>query len=150
MATDEIAVAVDVALSGGGTLSLEDPDNGYEIVSIGPGARTWRRDVIEGRYTHGRALMNAVLDVRTMPIVVRVLGTPWTQVRSRAQAMIDAVSERAWLLTVTIEGVADTYLCEPADVALAGGDEWDKFGIMADQQTYVLSIPYDPVEVALP
>lgn len=147
---DEISIAVDIALTPSGTLSLEDPANGYEIVGVGPGGRTWRRDVVEGRYTHGRTLLNAVLETRTMPLRVRVSGATWVEVATRAQAMVDAVSERMFLMTITIEGVATPAVCEPADVALAGSDEWDKFGIMALQQDYVLTIPYDPVKVALP
>ena len=150
MPVDEIAVALTVSLAGGGTLALEDPDNGYEIVGFGPGGRSWRRDAVEGRYTHGRTLINAVLESRVLTAQIRISGASWVQVQTRAQAMIDALSPLAYLVTSTVEGVATPMVCEPADVALAGSDQWDKFGIMANQQEYVLTIPYDPVKVALP
>ena len=148
--TIENSVAVDVKVSRPSPqspLALEDPVNGYSVVSVGPGGRTWRRRTVEGEYVHGRVLVNATLDTRTMPLVVQVEGANWAQVRSRAQTMIDAVSQFAYTITTVLDGVSDTYVCEPADVALAGGDEWDKFRLMARQQVYVLTIPYDPVKV---
>lgn len=142
--SDEIAVSVAVSRSSGGPLQLENPAGGYEIVDQGPGARTYRRSFVEGRYVHGRTLLVATLEARTLVIVVKVSGATWQQVRTRAQAMFTALSQHSYTVTATIDGVTDTYVCEMADIALAGGDSWSKFHIMAKQHDYVLSIPYDP------
>lgn len=141
---DDISVSVKVSRASEGPLELDNPAGGYEVVEQGPGARTYRRSVIEGRYVHGRTLLVSTLETRTLVMVVRVLGDNWQQVRTRAQVLIDAVSQHAYTITADIDGVVDTYVCEPADVALAGADTWSKFHIMANQHEYVLSIPYDP------
>ena len=125
-------------------LQLEEPGV-YEIVSIGPGGRTWRRRTVEGTYQHGRRSIGEVLETMTVPLVVRVHGTSWSQVSNRAQTLIDAVSQHTYILTVLMEGVTSQWLCEPAEVRMVAGDAWDKFEAMALQQTYQLTIPRDPI-----
>lgn len=150
MATsNEIDLALTVTREGMEDLALEDPANGYELVNTGPGMRTWRRDYVEGTYVHGRTLLNAVLETRTMPLVVRVMGDTWQEVATRAQVMFDAVSQFVYLATLTMDDVVYYFVCEPADIAISGQDTWDKHRVMACQQEYVLSIPYDPLKVGL-
>lgn len=150
MATsNDITITMTVTREADTPLALEDPDAGYEIVAVGPGGRVWRRDYVEGTYVHGRTLLNAVLDVRTMPVIVRVMGDTWQEVATRAQAMVDALSQFAYLATVTMEDVTYYFVCEPGDVTISGSDVWDKHRVMACQQEYALTIPYDPVKVSL-
>lgn len=139
---DILNVAGSVSRSGG-ALNLES--GGYEIVAVGPGGRSWRRSTVEGRYQHGRALIGAVLEQGALPLVVRVKGSSWSQVSNRAQALVDAFSQTSYTLTITIENVTNRWRCEPADIQIAGGDEFQKFHAMANQQEYVLSIPRDPI-----
>lgn len=146
---DELAVSVAVSREGTTALELDAPGT-YDVVEVGPGARTWRRATLPGRYVHGRTLVDARLEVRSLALVVRVHGDTWGEVRTRAQAMIDAVSAFAYTVTVTLDGVADTYVAEPADVAIVGGDTWQKHHMMARQQEYQLTIPVDPVRTSLP
>lgn len=149
MPSDQISISLSLSRVDAEDLHLEAPESGYELVSVGPGGRVWRRDFVEGTYVHGRTLLNAVLETRTMPVVVRVKGDTWVEVRERAQDMIDALSQFVYLATLTIDGVTDYLVCEPGDVAIAGSDSWDKHRIMDNQQEYVLTIPYDPVKVSL-
>lgn len=149
MTTDQIDVSITVSREGTTDLELEDPASGVEVVTFGLGGREWIRDTVEGRYFHGRVMLNKRLATGTAFLVLRVLGGTWQEVRTRHQAVVDAFSQDAYLLTATIDGVTDVRVCEAADIAPAGGDEWNKFEIMAGQHQWLFSIPYDPVRTAL-
>lgn len=128
-------------------LSLEDPGV-YEVIAFGAGARAWRRDTVEGRYQHGRVLIGAVLASTTAVLQVRVLGATWEEVTTRSTTLVDAFSQLAYSLTVTVEGVTTTLACEAADIALLGGDVLQKHHAMSGMQEYQLTIPRHPVPTA--
>lgn len=94
---------------------------------------------------HGRRSLGEVLNTTTVPLVVRVHGSTWSQVANRAQVMIDAFSQHSYTLTVTIETVVHQWSCEPADVSIVGGDAWQKFHAMARMQEYQISVPRHPI-----
>lgn len=129
-----------------GTLQLDAPGT-YEIMEFGPGGRTWRRNRIEGRYQHGGRSVGEVVASATLTGAVRVYGETWAQVRTRAQAMIDAFSQHAYIVVAEIDGVIDYYACEPADVTIVGGDVWQKHHLMAKMQEYQFTMPYDVLGV---
>lgn len=137
-----LSVSVQVA-----NLQLSQPGV-YEVVSVGPGGRSWRRHTVEGRYQHGRALIGSVMDTTTAVLVVRVYGATWAQVNTRTTAMIKAFSNRTYPLKVTINGVTHEWVCEPADIALVGGDSWQKFHTMAGMQEYQIMVPRSPVPLS--
>lgn len=125
-------------------LELDDPGT-YEVVSVGPGARTWRRTTVQGRYQHGRRSVGEVLDTMTVAAVVRVYGSTWTEVSNRAETMIEALSQHTYTVIATIDDVVHEWTCEPADVSIVGGDTWQKHHAMSGMQEYQLSIPRDPI-----
>lgn len=148
MRTD-LPISCTVSRTSGGPLQLQSPGT-YEVVDLGLGARSWRRTTLEGRYQHGRALLGAVLDTMTIPLVVRVYGASVQEVSTRAQTLIAAVSQQAYTITCVLGGTGAatfTWSCEPADVQLAGGSV-NKFQLMQHQQEYVLAIPRDPIPIA--
>lgn len=148
MRTD-LPVSCTISRPSGGPLELQAPGT-YEVVGLGPGGRSWRRHTVEGRYQHGRALLGAVLDTMTVALVVRVYGASQSQISTRAQTLITAVSQMSYTVSVTLGGTGSVnyqWKCEPADVQIAGG-EFDKYHLMAGHQDYVLSIPRDPNPVA--
>lgn len=138
-----LTVSAQVSRTSGGPLQLSNPGV-YEVVSVGPGGRSWRRHTVEGRYQHGRRLIGAVLETGTAVLVVRVYGSSWSQVSSRATTLINAFSAQSYTLQVTINGVTTQWECEPADVSLVGGDSWQKFHAMSNMQEYQILIPRHP------
>ncbi len=142
----DLDVSAVVSRTSGGDLELSDPGT-YEVVSIGPGGRTWRRRLVSGPYMHGHRSLGEVLESMTVPMVVRVYGSSWVQVNNRAQTLIDALSQHAYTLTVTIDTVVHKWACEPADVTLVGGDSWQKHHAMAHMQEYQITAPRDPVPI---
>lgn len=148
MTTDEIPVSLIVSRAGG-SLQLEAPGSGRELVSWGASGRTWRRSVVDGRWVHGRTLLSATMEQGVASLVMRVHGSTWVQARQRMNEVIDALSQERYLLTATVDGAIDRHVCEPADMELAGGSEWNKYEIMENQQTLVFTIPYHPTRTAL-
>lgn len=141
-----MADTLNISVLVNGSLQLSNPGV-YEIVTVGPGERAWRRTTVEGKYQHGRKLIGAVLDTGSVTMVVRVYGNTWNVVNTRAKTMIDAVSRPSYTLQVTLDGVVNQWTCEPADISLVGGGGWQKFHAMARMQEYQLIIPRDPVPV---
>lgn len=147
MATPDIAVSVVVdrtALTLA-ALELDDDEVKFSIIEWGPGSRTFRRSTVEGPFQAGRRLLGAVLDVRSISGAVRVYGASWTEVRTNAEEMFAALSQRSFLITETIDSAVSQYICEPADIAFVGGDTYQKHHIIRKMQEYVLSIPFDPL-----
>lgn len=124
----------------GEDLELETPGV-WELVSIQMPARTWRRNTVEGSYQHGRALVSAVMESATLTVVVRCLGDSWEDVEDARKALFGALAQRAYTVTVKVEGEIGTWDAEPADIT--GGLE--KFQAMAGMQEYVLTIPVYPI-----
>lgn len=143
----DLDITATITRATGGPLAIEDP-NVYRVIAFGPGGRTWRRDTVSGRYQHGRALLNAVLESGTALMQVRVYGATWVEVCNRAQAMVDAFSQMTYVLTVTIEGATTSLACEAADITLMGGDVFQKHHAMAGMQEFQLVIPRDPQPIA--
>lgn len=120
----------------------------YQVVSAGPGALGWRREVATSPYVHGETLVSAVKDVGRAPLVVRALGTSASQLDTRIAALVRAFEQFSYSITLTIDGVVKTWTCEPADYAPGDSGTLDKFGLMAKMQEIHFDIPRHPVPVA--
>lgn len=144
---DELALTGSVTRSAQGALSL-DVAGTYRIVSFAEGGVLWRRSTVQGKYQRGRRLVQAQQDTVTDVLLVRVYGSSWPEVNNRVKALRDAFSQFAYQLTVTINGVARTTACEPADMDVVGEDSRRK-GLMFEHMREIqLSIPRDPHLVA--
>jgi hypothetical protein len=129
-----------VTFSGDTDLTITDGDD-YELVSVVATGRSWRRRTVEGTYMHGRALLGAVLDAGTLTVQVRCKGDSWVSTANRYQELLPYVTPLSYEVTVTIEGVATTYTCEPADVEAP----LEKFSAMAKLLDVTLTIPVSPL-----
>lgn len=127
-------------------LNIEAP-GAYRVVSVATGGRSWKRDTAESRWVHGRVLVSARLDVELVRMVVRCYGATAAALDTNTAALVTAVSQWTYDLTVALDAVVHTWRCEPADLGPVDGD-LDKFSLMAEQQSYVLSIPRAPVPLA--
>jgi len=133
-------ITAQVTLSGPPSLTLEHPGQ-YELIGVGLGGRQWRRATVEGRYQNGRVLLGAVLETQILTVQVRCLGSSWTAVNNRRQDLFEALQHMSGTVTVTINGVTNTYTCEPADITPGSGDVLDRFRVIANMEEFVLSIP---------
>lgn len=146
-----LAATVTRTLVPGGPLAdLALEASSYRIVSVGPGAGTWRAQMVESPFVHGAFLVAAVKALQSAPLVVRVIGSSRSNLDTLVAAMLRAFEQSTYRLTVTVDGQANTWDCYPADVAAMGTGEWDGSHMRSFQQTYAFQIPRQPVPVAGP
>lgn len=126
-------------------LAVQDPANGYEVASIGPGSRSWRRETVKNQYVHGETQVTAVLDAQQWPVTIRVSGATLAQANARLDALIDAVSQFAYYSGVIIDGEGWIWACGPADLSVGESGEFSKFHLMAKIFEVTMTIPRNPV-----
>ena len=117
----------------------------FDLVAFGAGGRTWRRETVEGRYQHGRALVGAVLATQSLSVHVRITAPTWAAVTAYYEILAGAVSQFSYTVTAVVEGETTVYTCEPGDISMVSGDTLSKFHAMVGMQEYLLTIPYSPV-----
>jgi len=126
-------------------LELNDPANGYDVISVGPGSTSWRRETVKSPWVHGETLINAVKDVGIAPLSIRVMGSSAAQKETRLGALLAAFSQFNYVQTVTINGVGYAWACQPADWSVGDDGEFEKFFEMTHRSQVKLSIPRYPV-----
>lgn len=104
-------------LDAAGTLVLDmTVANGYEIVGLNPGDRTWRTIDTQSPFVDGTHTIASVLDSNTLEAVFRIRGVTWVVVEQRYQALLAAISQQSWLFSETSEGVSKVWrTSRPAD-----------------------------------
>ena len=123
--------------------------NGYEVVTLGEGLRSFRRTTVESEWVPGRILLNAVLDAQTSSMTVRCGADTQDAMRALINSARDAMGALSYILQVSLGGFTEKWLCEPADSAV--GDDtgtYDKFSLMAVKQQIAFTIPRSPILVA--
>lgn len=120
--------------------------NGYEIMGagLGIGAKSFRRQTVESPYVSSRTLVGAVLDVVEGRLAVRVNGATHLELRTRINALVAAMEQRAFTLRINIEGNIDNYRCECADSAIGDGGTYDEMHAANLLQQVTFSFPHDP------
>lgn len=126
-------------------LELSDPVNGYNVISVGPGSTSWRRETAKSPWVHGEVLINAVKDVGIVPLGVRVFASSAATKETRLGALLAAFSQFEYVMTITINGVAYAWSCQPADWSIGENGSFDKFYEMVHQTEVSLSVPRVPV-----
>jgi len=125
-------------------LFVEDPVNGCQVVEYGLGALSWRRQVASSPFLPD-VLTAAVKETRRQNLVVRVTGPTAISLNTRVQALLRAVEQFSYFMTVTLNGVQIQYLADPADYVVGSSEALDKHGLMIHQQTVQLLIPTTPI-----
>lgn len=130
-------------------LSLENP-GAYRVVALAPGGIVWRRHTAESKWVHGRTLISAIKDAAQLGLVLRVYGSTQAALEVNTATLLAAFEQWSYDLAVSVDGVAHSWRCEPADYGPAGGEDdgWDRFSLMAFQQAYRFTIPRAPVPLA--
>jgi hypothetical protein len=136
-----------------GSLQLNNPANGFVLVSWSSGTIGYRRDEAEpSQFLHGKLYNAHVKDEATRLLVVRVIAPSLSQWVARKDILLDAVSHINYTVVISANGVTiDQWnYCQPAQIEMVGiGGESDKgwlgFDAPQPQQEYALEIPSSPV-----
>ena len=93
---------------------------------------------------HGREVTSAALEQSSLALEVAVQGTTSSDLRTKRVALTTALSQFTYTVTVTVDGVAQTWACDPANWSVSGGTvphaHQDQF-----VQVMTLTIPVHPI-----
>lgn len=143
-----ISLSIDRTALGLGPLVFSSPDTGLWLNEEGLSrpAKTQRRTYAgESKWVNGSTLVSSVLEQSSLPF------TGYAQAATQAElvAMQDEVEEAlfqwAYDVTVTENGVARTWACDPADVSWGDFDSGMSAALMVRA---TVTIPVYPIAVA--
>ena len=138
-----LAVTIDRTALGLAALDVNAPGSGFAVVSLGPGTSTMRLDYARSPVSDGAVLTNARAEIRNALVVVRCYGTP-AQIQANLEQVEAAVRQRTYTITVTIDGVVDTWTCLPATHARGSSGTYNADELLAGWQDITLDIPRQP------
>lgn len=107
-------------------------------------AGVWRRSYATSPYVHGRLLTGAVLEQTEIPLPIRVDANTAAVLAQRVKALINAISQFTYTLTLDLDGEVTSWTCEPADYT-PGGDTYFKGHYAGYRQHVGLTIPVYPI-----
>lgn len=98
-------------------LVLTDEANGFVIArnGIGPGAASKRKITVTAPWVEGRFLVNAIADIQTLKVDVRVSGPDFDWLDARIMEVVAAFSQWDFNLEVQVDGVDHQWQCEMCD-----------------------------------
>jgi|LauGreDrversion4_2_1035121.scaffolds.fasta_scaffold436237_2 hypothetical protein len=95
-------------------LEINDHEN-YYIAELGDLSVAWRRVVTSSPYVDGEITTQRSRQNTNRQVTVEVLGTDWGNAQANARALIDALSQDEFEMTITQDTEVTTYLCEASD-----------------------------------
>lgn len=123
--TAAASVSIDRTSLSLGALTIGDnPGDAYCLTPTGLGdpEMVWRvASMPDSASIHGREITAAALEVSSLPIEVVVSGSSAANLRANRVALTNAVSQFTYTTTVTVDGVAQVWLCEPGNWSVTGG-----------------------------
>jgi hypothetical protein len=131
---------------------LQDPTNGYEVVSYGRGGAQLRRNTVESFDVPGRLLVSWVEDVMLGAVVVRVKAANDNTLKTRTDTLIGWFRGVDYTLTATLSMPAssgstwvESWKCEPADYEVGNGGVMDPELLGNAMQEIAFTFPHNPV-----
>lgn len=131
--------------------ALSLPSSTYDFGEFFTDGVRWDRLTASSPWVHGRRLRNARMDVRTVTgelYVISPMGTSPATHDAARDALVDALSQFSWTLTITgTEGGSQSWswTCEPADIETPDSIMSDS---MWSWSTLNVSIPVYPIALA--
>lgn len=109
-----LSVTLSRTLLGLGVLEINDHIN-YYVADLGDHAVSWRRITTSSPWVDGDVTVQRVRQNVTRQVNVEVLGADWGVTQVNARALIDALSQDEFEMTITQDTEVTTYLCEASD-----------------------------------
>lgn len=144
---DDLSLTLEISRSELNLGPLEiSTSNGYYVArdGFGPGEQVLRRITAESPYVSGRILTHAVKAQETTVINLRVKGNTSNEMWSKIEILQAAVAQFSYTITFNLDGYEKTWRCEPADVTIGEGGQFNDLWIRSNTQKMSLSIPHLP------
>lgn len=115
LSSPTVGVSVSRTLLGLGNLNLMDHINYITSGAFLGAGVTYRRSQVKSPYVEGAITTNRVRDAVQDQISIDVLADTFTQFQANIQTVQDAFAQDEFLLTLTLNGIPWTWLCEASD-----------------------------------
>lgn len=125
-------------------LNLNDYTNYYFAGQNTPGAVSWVRNQVSSPYVDDDFTVSRRRGKVMESLLVEVLGSTQTALRDNLAALVNAVVQDTFILTVSFAGVSYAWACESADYQVI----WSGPRMVARQVQMALTIPRSPVPSA--
>lgn len=141
-----VSVSIDRSSLSLAALVATDNDATYRIAMDGLGEPgiTWRKTSMpDSQDTHGTEYVSAVKEQTSIPLSVIVMAASSAALKTARDALFDALSQFTYMVTVTVDGVAETWDAGPAD--------WSRSTTVQPGQVaqffaaYTITIPVYPI-----
>lgn len=98
-----------------------EPNTDYWLPEDGIGAPGYqhRRSYASAAYVHGDLQTTAVLEQSSLPLSIYIGGSTTAQLRNRTEALVAALRQFYFTVTVTVDDYAETWACDCADIGAA-------------------------------
>jgi hypothetical protein len=144
-----VSVIVSRTMLGLEPLELEASIFGFEIVELGPGARTMKLKRAVSPVSDGNVLVGATADAGIARLRVRCFGEEVATVFSKVAEVEAAFNQWSYTMTVTIEGAVEVWRCQPANHARGVAGTYDAGRLLVGHmQDVTLDIPRQPIGYA--
>lgn len=100
----------------------------------------WNHDRVTSRWLDGAVVTSRQRQMVQEPLAIECLGDTSAEVEANILAMLHAVSQSDYTITVTLNGQVHIYQCEPADRTVARSTA----RLYNNQWQIVLNIPRQP------
>lgn len=110
---------------------------------IGRPGISWRLTAMpDSADSHGTEYVAAVKEQSSMPLQVKVYADSSAALDAACDALEEALSQFAYTMTVTVDGVAKTWTCAPASWQVSNFDSGE---VAAHIATYAITVPVYPI-----
>lgn len=118
------------------------------VYYVAPGsfgsAVAWNRQQATSPWLDGAVTTQRSRQMVTEQLVVEVKGSTYATVRTAMTALIEALIQDNFTVTITVEGSETVWNCEAADYA----EKWETARMVGHQGQVTCSLPRQPVPLA--
>ena len=139
-----VSVLISRVALGHAPLELEAPEDGYEVISIGPGARVMSLRHATSPVSDGAILVGATAGLETGRLTVRVSGSDADEILTRLADLERALNQWAYTVTVEIDDHTETWRCQPANYQRGLSGTYDAAALKGGWQELTAEIPRAP------
>lgn len=135
------------SLSLGALVISSTPTDTYVLTGAGLGRPgiSWRYTYAPANpYIHGSALLGAVKDQSSLPLEVLVQSNTAANLDAAIKTLTDALDQFSYDVTVTVDGVAKTWSCDPGSYASTDGQVNDARQVQF-VEVLAITIPVYPI-----
>jgi hypothetical protein len=104
--------------------------------------RIWQKEYARSTRFHGAELTGASLEQSSLPISGFVLGSTAVELKNAVTALEEALGQWTFETTVTLDGLADVWQCDPADLRTGPIRHGEQAALL---RKFAVTIPVYPI-----